>query len=520
MSFNPFWNLHYRITGGRRTILIYLGLFIVLMAAVWYVTYRFHLSEYNGQPSQRQRDELLGKASATALIWVSVAQGAFVLLMAPFAIRKAVMRDSENGMLESHQLAPMNGLRIALGYLTGPPIVSWLLFATGLLMGVIFAGLRAKGVGALPGSAAGQWFGTQLVFLSLSVLYCTATLLLSLHSPKKSVTSPFLLVFFLPFLVPLSPGVAILIGAAGLVLFSGMTTGIGPSAQMVTETIALSVLAQAAFALLFLFAASQKVRANRMTVFGVPLGALFVGLFGVVSLAGIRLSLIDSSARSNVSEMADVYIVATSILMMFLAYYPLRAAAVSMVQFVRRGAIGRGGLLTRFFVLAAILTSFVVGTFLAGAQLISQSKINWAEITRLISHGAVPLAIFATFVFDLAILYRAALRGKSGIAFLLFLILVLRGAPFIIDGIFAYQSQVDVYSEPEFEYKASQISPYVTMIMAVGDAGNPWPGTVVQVVLTIAALGWALSTKPKVKSAPQRVPVARPAPPVQTPSGG
>lgn len=507
MSFNPFWRLHYCLTGRRKTLMLYCGLFAVLVGFLWYLTYRINVGNSTAELERNlvTPAQLAAKTSGTTLLWVGLAQAAFALLMAPFAIRKAIAQDAANGMLESHELTPLSGVRIVLGYLTGPPIHSWLLFAVGIVLGVIMTVNYSAGLGALSTQAVTAWFGTQGVLLTLSLLYCTATILLSLHSPKRSAASPFLLVFLLPIFIGVSPGVSLLIGGSAVQVLMSVLGRVVPMAAPppMSETFIFSALLQIAFALLFVLAASRKIRTNRATVFSVDLGLIFLGLFGVASVAGMYVSNYKMARPDDIWQVI-LYLIGTALLMMLLAYYPLRAAAVRAVLNLRRSAATTS--LKQLPALGGVciaIVLFISVTILGCARMTPDAWEFGIDYAALLGHGALPIAIVATVLFDVAILFWSIRRGSTGIGLIVLVVLVLRCAPFAIDVTTAFVRRLDADSVGDFPFMLSTGSPYATVIMSIVEADNLWFGVGFQVLLTLFVLGFVFfrSTIPNAKPA-------------------
>ena len=217
-----------------------------------------------------------GNLSHGCLGFVSILQAAFTLLIAPSAIRKAVLRDFTTGMIESHRLSPMSSIKIVGGYMTGPPIQAVWLFGTGLLLGTGFAAHVASQLSPLIISG---WYVLQACLLCLAFLVSTLVLLAALASSGKTNVVGVIVVIAIFggwFVLPFVPGMGLVTGVitGGTILRSifgmgGPTVATGDAAAIV-----YAAFGQIVFGGIFLWAACRLVRAPERGMFGMGLGLL------------------------------------------------------------------------------------------------------------------------------------------------------------------------------------------------------------------------------------------------------
>ena len=100
----------------------------------------------------------------------------------PAAVRKAVLRDFQSGMIESHRLSPMSGPKIVIGYMTGAPVQSGCLLLASLLLGTAFAAHVARDLSAV---VLTGWYVMQGCLLCLAFMVAALSLLVALGTAGK-----------------------------------------------------------------------------------------------------------------------------------------------------------------------------------------------------------------------------------------------------------------------------------------------------------------------------------------------
>ena len=279
MSLNPFYWLHLRISGSARTNVVIVSVFAAVIIAFYSIS--FSIVDRNDAPS----------LNGTWLMIMTLAQAAFLLLLGPAAVRRAVQRDFDNGMIESHRLTPMSNLKVVLGYLSGAPVQAEMLYAVSLLFGIYFASRYAlsPGLGGVVGLQAtllGVCFA-QGCLLMLSLMICSMILLSALATRGKANVIGIMVVVCLFggwMAIAFVPGLSLLLGImSGTVLFTVITkgqTGGDPS------VIAAAALLQLLFSLIALRAACGQLRGLDKPLFSIRLGLLLLLVWGFTLVGG------------------------------------------------------------------------------------------------------------------------------------------------------------------------------------------------------------------------------------------
>lgn len=495
MAFNPFAGLHYNLAGGRNKLILAAGAYLVVMLVGWYVAYSSAITSFplrtGRPPSELEKSAISSSTSAGTLGWVAGAECLFLLLMVPLAVRKAVVTDYTSGMLESHRLTPLSGVRIAFGYLSSAPILAYCLYAAAVLLGAWLCVDAGRLLTMPAGVMLQHWFGGQALLLMMSFLAASAALLLALHAPGKK-GAPLLIFFFLGggSIIQLVPGLRLLLGfATASILISVVTKGL-PSISGAGPSLIASALAQIAFSVLFFAAAARKVRVVGGSLFGLNHGLLLVLLFAVVTVVAICVMPSAFSFGDPDLDALSVQLGASLAVASLIAYAPLAAAAdqqnasENAAAFgERRSARSRSYIVTIPLLLTALMCAMVMlgsrpdlfvdlskakaagaaapgsvtipaGTSLpAGYRLPPGSVVNPdGSITfnpvpiaphkpeklsffSFTGDGALPLAILLMLVMDIAIFVVCMRNQRAAVLWVGIAYVVFRVMPLLADGV-------------------------------------------------------------------------------------
>lgn len=266
------------------------------------------------------------------------AQCGIVLLGAPSYIYKALLRDFQSRMIESHRLSPMSKDSVVLGYLIGAPLMSILLFVLNMMFGLtLITGARVP---------LADWLVGNGLLLSGAVALWSLFIFLGVGSSKPiNVVGPMVAIgLSAQVLVLFLPGAALLLGAystgtAVSIMLGG--TSPGPAA------IALMALSGLGFAAFWLNAAAARYRRPDLPALQAVRGGLFLVLWVLLSTLGMtafqRVSQLKGfSFLANLD--VDVTILHWFLSLggaMFLSLIPLHAAVV-LGKVIRRGSAVRG----------------------------------------------------------------------------------------------------------------------------------------------------------------------------------
>ncbi len=508
MSWNPLLRLHFWLSGTIRTHVTIVVVFILLALAGALLSYR------SASPAEH------GSVSAFWLGITTAAQAFFLFLLGPGAVRKSVLRDFQTGMIESHRLSPMSSTKIVLGYMTGPPVQAFLLYATSLLIGSFFCAHYANSLGT-PLALSG-WYIGQIVLLTQALAIAALTLIIALGSAgKTNVLGVMILigVFGGWVLLTLVPGLALLFGVLSASSVYNIVTSASPSTD--SSAVAIAPVFQLIFAGICLRACITKIRTPDGPPFTALLGLLLTSFWAIVAITGCALSAGHPWMFEDTQDFAQALVSAASVLVV--AQFALTGVAHELSVVDRRAALGAPLKSIRAVLLMVPLLCglLAVGTLYAllyrldfGVSSAARSALSylWQTPTAMIP---VALALVLSCVLDTALVYSRAARGQklwwgSVIA------LVIKFAPLLIDAIVnitAFESG----ARNDYQFGiASAISP-IGVVLVAHQTGLFWSGLAIQTLLTALFVALAFNARQQLLNgggtdAPARSPVsARPA---------
>lgn len=496
VALNPMFGLHVRLMGAWRSQAIILLVLLGGIGALASATYRM------ADPADR------AQVSTGWLTVVLIAQAAFALLIAPGAIRRAVQRDFDTGMMESHRLSPMSGFKIVLGYLTGPTAQAMLLFATNLLVGTYFAAQRALDYGApLSLATLGPTWLLQLGLLLLAFMLASLVLLTALVSAGK--TNIIGLVVLMATVVgwwawAFVPGVALVFGVLTVIEVLGVfAMQRAPTPGTVSSlTVLMAALAQVAFGITFVVAACRRVRAPERAMFTLPLAIVLLTIWGAALVLGVRYMPAVHPWIPRFDLLATAQIICSTVAFMLVALFAVVAAANDAFRSDRAAAFGERAVdaLPR----AARATPLLLaGMTLAAAVLMYGQlregvrppglAIAFSEPLTLLALGLAPLL---SFWIDYCLIYATIARGGKVFRSLIVWSLGLKIMPLAIDMALTWVREAgEIERVPFTEGVFSGLSPYGTLALCCLEGGRPWPGLIVQVGLAVGATYLALRAR-------------------------
>ena len=158
------WRVHYDLLGGkRRAGLVLLGYAVAVSAGLY--MFRRVLP-----------DTSLADFSAGFVNFLIAAQGLVLVAGGSNAIYRAMLRDFDLRMLESHRLTPMSNVSVILGYATGPTLQMLFIAALNLLLGVLFCILGKKPLIA--------WLGGNALMVVGAAVFWSFTVFIGLRKVK------------------------------------------------------------------------------------------------------------------------------------------------------------------------------------------------------------------------------------------------------------------------------------------------------------------------------------------------
>lgn len=501
---NPLLWLHYRLVGPTNA-LIFVGVFALLIIGGASISYRM-------TPAAQA-----GSVSSVWLAIITVGQAIFLGIAMPATVRKAVLRDFQTGMIESHRLSPLSGFTLISGYLMGAPVQMWLLYGVSLLFGTIFSAHYGYSLGV--NTTVPAWYFLQGCLLVLTFMVTTLVLLTALGtSGKANIIGVFVMVSVFGgwTVVALVPGLALLTGLMSAdVMYYSVTKGqVGN-----VETVMIASALQAAFGLLFFLAASRKVRAPERAMFSVLLGTVLTLLSAGTLSAGFQLAPQKSTLFSEWHTPPEVQVIMSAAVLMLISLVPLISASVDAALLDRMRTFGEtiNASLRRFLSFTPILLGMIslisiIAMHDGGTPSSIAAEEYSANSIRFFRVMAV-LAIGLSFWTDYQLLYATAAYGRKPFFTILLSTIFLKIAPILLDLPIFILAQESGNRNASFEsgYFAG-ISPVGTLILLLLPGGKPIGGLIVQVVL--AGLATMLATRARGSLAPVAAPVAKA---IQTP---
>lgn len=489
MSFNPLWWVHLKMSGGWRGSLFLAGGFLVL------VIFFYILSLNLGDVEDR------GPKNSVWLAIITGAESLFLLMIAPSAIRKSVLRDFQSGMIESHRLTPMSNWRIVMGYMTGPTMQAAMLFAVGLVVGTYLT--AQLGSSALVGATLTLriwvlgWYMALGTILAVAFMICSFTLLTSIASAgKTNIVGVMILIgifggWMVIFVVP---GLALVLGVLTGMSILDIVRGRVGMTGLKPVTAAVAALLQVALGVLFLNAACGKLRRPEGAIFTVPQALILAGLWGVTLVTGMGLarSAAPFMDDSDIGTLAQLF--ASTGAFVLVTLFASHSNALDLFLADRAAAHGEraaAGRQRRAFLVPVALAAMTVGTLLAmlhgmSLQAWSPRVLDWTA-----THAPfrwIGLALLLSFLTDFAWLYWSAARGRKVILTVIVLALGLKAGPVILDAALLGMLTHDEEAPWTGWGFVTGLSPIGTMILSTTIGTRLYVGLAVQAA--ILALSW------------------------------
>lgn len=277
MTLNPLIGLYFNLSGRWRNNLMLVGGVVAVVGFGVLLQYRA-----GG-----------GRLSAVTGTWtmlLSLFQLIALLILGPTAIRKAITRDFQTGMIESHRLTPMSNAAIVTGYLLGPMINSLTLFGTGVVLGAALSAAYAYDTNTPQILTA--WYLGQCGLVILAFLYGAFTLMTAVAGSGKANTAGLMVLIGIvgASIFQFVPGLKLLTGAYAIM--SAFPRGPGrpiPTGAINQISLLLAPALQVVLGLLFLRAACRKVRAPQEPLFDVKLAAALLVICIGTLVAGVHV---------------------------------------------------------------------------------------------------------------------------------------------------------------------------------------------------------------------------------------
>ncbi|RMF81862.1 MAG: hypothetical protein D6744_06710 [Planctomycetota bacterium] len=482
MGWNPIVWVQTRLAGGPRTLaylaLGYVGVLIVFTSITYSLIDK----------------SAVGRADTIWLMIVSGAQALFLLLLAPSSIHRAVQRDFQTGMIESHRITPMSSLRVMLGYLVGPAASPLVLFGVGLLAGGYFSTRNIvnlnSGAPLTASLLVGGWATSQGLLLILAAMLCGISVLsaIAVQGGKFNIMGLIVAAGFLGgwSVVIAVPGAALLSGVMGgsvllSTIFKGSAIAAGPA-------VLTAALLQAAFTVLFLFAAARKFRAPDRALFPLDLSFVLLAMWGVTLVLGMALQTPSPWMRNAFDRLYAVQIGSSLLAFMLVAIFTNAAAAADRLRLDRAAVFDR-----RLARGAALRSAAPVVTGLAAMGLtalliaVADREMFGAHLRVCIREPMAWTAVSIAVLLSCWVDYNLCYIGRAYNAKPWLVVLVawglLKVAPPIADGALR-EIMGEIYGEPWSGYGfLTAVSPVGTLLGAFPPTAELIVGLVVQILI-------------------------------------
>ncbi len=212
-----------------------------------------------------------------ALRTLAYAQGVICVLVGSNMVYRALFRDHQSRMSESHRLSPMSDISVVLGYMFGGPLQALLLFGINLAVGTLLASIAMSPVKTFLGGNA-LLLSCAMTVWSLAIFWGVG------HNKPVSPVGPLIgLLFAGNMLLLFLPGAALLFGiyAASLALWI-MMGGASPG----TEAVYLIAVSNLIFTWFWLRAACARYRRPELPALNGLRGSLLLLMWLVASSMG------------------------------------------------------------------------------------------------------------------------------------------------------------------------------------------------------------------------------------------
>ncbi|MGB2985827.1 MAG: hypothetical protein WBE26_08085 [Phycisphaerae bacterium] len=317
----PMWRVQYQLLGGYRRLAA-----IVVICAVVLVAGIFGI-----------RRIFLQDPFPTVAGWIlnilAAIQVFAVILGGCSAVFKAMLRDYESKMIESHRLTPMSNMTIVFGYLLGSTLQITLLFVLFTAVGAVVS-FAAR----LPVDA---WVYGNLFLLNGAITLWSIVLFSGMRLEKPFNPTPLLVgVAALTLPIAFVPGAALLLNTYSILFAIWIITGTVTVAMPAVVIVAAVNLGFTAF---WLSAAAAKYRRPDLPALNAGRGlvllllALIVSTAGIVAFDSITLTGMPSFYEHGLPK---VQWIATMIGALVLAAVPV-GGAVKCRMLVARGSAPR-----------------------------------------------------------------------------------------------------------------------------------------------------------------------------------
>ncbi|MCC7292939.1 MAG: hypothetical protein IT449_12830 [Phycisphaerales bacterium] len=257
-----------------------------------------------------------------ALRTLAYAQGVICVLVGSNMVYRALFRDHQSRMSESHRLSPMSDISMVLGYMFGGPLQALLLYGINLLVGTLLASIAQSPVKIFLGGNA-LLLSCAMTVWSLAVFWGVGN-----NKPVSPVGPLIGLLFAGNVLLLFLPGAALLFGIyAGSLALWIMSGGSSPG----TEAVYLIAVSNLLFTWFWLRAACARYRRPELPALNGLRGSVLLLMWLIASTIGTvvyqRVSQIKQFEFMGEIATAQTHWLVSLCVGLLLALLPISSAA-------------------------------------------------------------------------------------------------------------------------------------------------------------------------------------------------
>ncbi len=498
----PIWIAQYHLSGGRSRLI---GIPLIYAASVCLGLFGFR---------RVFLDTTLTAYAEGAIHFIGVFQCAIAILWGCNAVYRAMVRDYETKMMESHRLTPLGDMTVVLGYVFGPTIQAMCLLLVNFFIGAILTTLGGSPIVSLTG-----WLQGNLLIASAAVMMWTMAVFLGMRLGKPISPAGIIIVAGM-----LSALFLIVLPGAGLIL-GNYAVFLGYSLLTMSNTVpgaamGIVVAANLILTIFWLTIAATKYRRPDMPAFNARLGGVFLVIWLVVSAIGI-LAFQGITQRSMVS-FSDPELLATQWVAALIASLIVASVAINgtaVCNFLTKNGTASRGWPDRIpcWAVTLVAVALICGMmatvgFGAWRELflvfdpVREMEVLDARAAKIAWAYTVVTILLALIVSRGVLVSTIAIARKPNIVGYVFLIFIF-AAPPIADAAFAI-ALADHFEEPMFSWLMGGSSPGTLIAVWLDLPINLKPGLAIQAGLALfsSLLAWRLSRKKQ--PADMRVPAS------------
>ncbi len=261
----PVLHVQYQLLGGNRRMFAVLGV-TTFVLVVGFVTI---VKLPHGAP--------MTMVAGYVLNFLGSIQGVILVFGGCNAVYRAVLRDYETKMLESHRLTPMSNLAVVLGYLLGSTLQVMALFVLIAVFGVV--------VSFLASSDVKPWVYGNLLHLSGAVTLWAAVAFFGMRPAKPFTPAPVLVgIGALTAALAAVPALGLLCNTYTVFLALSFIWGM---ATVPRSAIIIVVAVNGVFTIFWLLASAVKYRRPDLPALNGMRGLVLLALVMLIGTAGI-----------------------------------------------------------------------------------------------------------------------------------------------------------------------------------------------------------------------------------------